>query len=337
MLRWMCAAISVVAIGSLQPAAAQDTTSLRVGDVYPAGHYIADALIKPWMSAVKERLGNRVDIQYFPAEQLGKGPQMLALTQQGVVDIGLIIPAFVPDKLPRSAVAELPGLFSDACHGTNAFWELATSGVLAQKDYAPNDIRVLIATVLPPYQIFLRTPIEGVDSFAGKKIYSTGGAKDLTVRRLKGVPTRMSTSEVYEAMSRGTIDGGLMAYGSAVAYRLPGLVKSATAGENFGSGVVTYGISRRKWEALPKEVREVLEETGKAVTAEACKTITKRADADIEKLKAGGVTLVTMPASDRPVIDRELAGVAEDWAKELDGRNLEGAAVLSAFKSALQH
>lgn len=337
MLRSLCAAIGLAALSGIQPVVAQEQMLLRVADVYPAGHYIADALIKPWMEAVKERLGARVDLQYFPAEQLGKGPQMLALTQQGVIDVGLIIPAFVPDKLPRSAVAELPGSYGTACEGTNAFWQLATSGILAEKEYGPNGIHVLIATVLPPYQIFLRSPIENAASFSGKKIYSTGGAKDLTVRRLGGVPTRMSTSEVYEAMSRGTIDGGLMAYGSALAYRLPGLVKSATAGENFGSGVVTYGISQRKWDSLPKDVREALDAAGRSVTQQACKAISARSDSDLEKLKAGGVGLVTLPASDRSVVDRELAGVADDWAKELDGRNLDGSSVLAAFKNALKH
>jgi TRAP-type C4-dicarboxylate transport system substrate-binding protein len=335
MLKSGCAA-ALVLMSGLAPAAAQDKTSLRVGDVYPAGHYIADALVKPWMADVKQALGDRIDIQYFPAEQLGKGPQMLSLTQQGVVDVGIIVPPFLPDKLPRSAVAELPGGFSTACEGTKAFWQLATSGILAEKEYTPNNVRVLLATVLPPYQIFLRNRIEGVKSFSGQKIYSTGGAKDLTVRKFGGVPTRMVTSEVHEAMSRGTIDGGLMAYGTALAYRLPGLVKYATAGENFGSGVITYGISLAKWNALPEDLRKVLDQTGEAATMRACETITKGVEAEIVRLKQGGVTLVELPASDREFVDRELAQVAREWAKELDARNLDGSAVLSAFTSALK-
>ena len=76
-------------------------------------------------------------------------------------------------------------------------------------------------------------------SFEGQKLYSTGGAKDLTLRKLGAVPTRMTTAEVYQSMSRGTIDGGVMSYATALAYRLQGIVKSATTDENFGSGVIT--------------------------------------------------------------------------------------------------
>lgn len=335
MLRLVCLT-ALALVGGMLPAAAQDKITLRVGDVYPVGHYIAEALIKPWMAEVKQKLGDKIELQYFPAEQLGKGAQMLSLTTQGVTDIGLIIPAFISEKFPRSSVAELPGSFTRACQGTTAFWSLVTTGILANKEYTPNGVRVLVATVLPPYQIFLRKPIEGVKSFAGQKIYSTGGAKDLTVRKLGGVPTRMATSEVYESISRGTIDGGLMAYGTAVAYRLPGLVKSGTTGENFGSGAITYTISLAKWKALPENVRKVFDQVGESVTRKACETITKGVEADMAKLKEGGVALVKLPASDRDTVDRALSGVAEEWAKDLDARNLDGTPVLAAFRNALK-
>ncbi|TAK35903.1 MAG: C4-dicarboxylate ABC transporter, partial [Lysobacteraceae bacterium] len=139
-----------------------------------------------------------------------------------------------------------------------------------------------------------------------------------------------------ESISRGTIDGGLMAYGTAVAYRLPGLVKSGTTGENFGSGAITYTISLAKWKALPENVRKVFDQVGESVTRKACETITKGVEADMAKLKEGGVALVKLPASDRDTVDRALSGVAEEWAKDLDARNLDGTPVLAAFRNALK-
>lgn len=322
-----------VALG--RPAAAE-TVTLRVGDVYPAGHYMAEALVENWMDTVKVKLGDQVDLQYFPASQLGKGPDLLSLTQSGVVDVGLIVPAFTPDKLPLSAVAELPGSFSAGCEGTRAFWSLATDGGLLDKEeFQPNGIHVLLALVLPPYQIFTRGKIEGVSSFAGQKFYSTGGAKDLTVRALGAVPVRMATAELYESLSRGTIDGGIMAYGTALAYKIPEFVHSATKGENFGAGVVTYGISLDRWNKLPETVRAAFDEAGKAATENACKTIDASVGEDMKKLEAAGVSLVAMPASDRDTIDAAMAKIGDEWAKELDGRGKPGSEVLKAFHAQL--
>jgi TRAP-type C4-dicarboxylate transport system substrate-binding protein len=326
----------VLVAAMARPAMAAETISLRVGDVYPVGHYMAKALVQVWMDAVKAKLGDQVDLQYFPASQLGKGPDLLSLTQSGVVDIGLIVPAFTPDKLPLSAVAELPGSFSAGCQGTQAFWALATRGGLLDKtEYQPNGIHVLLALVLPPYQMFERGKIDGLSSFSGKKFYSTGGAKDLTVRALGGVPVRMATSELYESLSRGTIDGGIMAYGTALAYKISEFVHSATKGENFGSGVVTYGISVARWNKLPEAVRTVFDAAGEAATRSACRTIDASVGEDMKKLEAAGVSLVAMPQSDRATIDSEMARIGDEWARELDGRGKPGSEVLAAFKAQL--
>jgi TRAP-type C4-dicarboxylate transport system substrate-binding protein len=183
--------------------------------------------------------------------------------------------------------------------------------------------------------MFVRDKIEGLASFSGKKFYSTGGAKDLTVRALGGVPVRMATADLYESLSRGTIDGGIMAYGTALAYKIPEFVHSATKSENFGSGVVTYGMSLERWNKLPESVRIAFDEAGKAASESACKTIDASVGEDMKKLEAAGVSLVAMPQSDRGTIDPAMAKIGEEWAKELDGRGKPGSEVLKAFQAQL--
>jgi TRAP-type C4-dicarboxylate transport system substrate-binding protein len=330
----LVSALLILVTGALATRA-EDRVTLRVADVYPVGHYIAEALVKPWMAQVKAKLGDRIDLQYFPSEQLGKGRELLKFTQTGVVDIGLVIPAFVPDQLPLSAVGELPGAFATACQGSAAFWPLARDGILAQKEFEPAGVRVLLAAVLPPYQIFSRRPLADLASFEGQKLYSTGGAKDLTLRKLGAVPTRMTTAEVYQSMSRGTIDGGVMSYATALAYRLQGIVKYATTDENFGSGVITYVISHERWAKLPPDVQKAMSEAGDALTKEACASFDQGVDADITTLKKGGVEMVHLPPADHAKIAREMATIGDEWAAELDGRGKPGKAVLEAFRAAL--
>ncbi len=319
------------------PALAQSSVSLRVGDVYPQGHYMAEALVKPWMEEVQARLGDRVSLSYFPASQLGKGPDFLSLTQSGVVDVGVIVPPLVPEKFPLSAVAELPGSFTEGCQGTRAFWKLAREGILRDEEFEPNGIHLLLALVLPPYQLFSTKPVSEIGGFEGQKLYATGGAKDLAVRAVRAVPIRVGTSELYESLSRGTIDGGLMGYGTALSYRATEYAKFATKGENFGSGVITYGISLDKWKSLPEDVRTAMDEAGEKATQAACAKIDASVPADMKKMEDGGVTLVALPDGDRAKVDGALAGVAKQWAEELDSRGRKGTAVLDAFRTQLAH
>src|SRR3546814_10459183 len=94
-------AISVgLAVGMSSVANAADTITLRVADSFPTGHYIPDALTKPFMEEVERKTNNAVKFEYYPGQQLGKAKDMLSLTRSGVADIAYVAPSFDSDKMP---------------------------------------------------------------------------------------------------------------------------------------------------------------------------------------------------------------------------------------------
>lgn len=334
-MRFPSSAALAVASSILAGVAGAQSLQFKVADVYPVGHFVAEALTKPWMQEVTERTKGAATFQYYPGEQLGKGKDLLQLTQSGVVDVGLVIPSFVSDKLPLSAVAELPGSFATSCQGTLAYWALAKDGLLRDVEWGPSGVRVLFAIVLPPYPIFAKQSLERLKGFEGLKIYSTGGAKDLTIRRLGAVPIRMGTPEVFESLTRGTIDGVLLSYSSTLAYKLPGLVKYGTVGENFGSGVITYTISEARFRQLPAAVQSAMVEAGDAGTRRACARVDQDVTKDMAKLRDAGVTLVRLSDADHKTVRDLAAGVNREWAADLDKRGKPASKVLDAFTRAL--
>ena len=217
---------------------------LRIADSFPeTGHYFSETAAKHFMETVKRATGGQVEFEHYPAEQMGKAKDLLSLTLSGVVDIGSVMPSYASEKLPLSAVAELPGGFATACQGTLAYWKLARDGVLAQKEYAPNGVRILFTLVSAPYQVLMRQPFDSIKALEGRKLRSTGASTDIAIRKLNAVPIRMAAPEIYDSLSRGTLDGVVVSYAAAVSYNLHTLTKAMTAGENFGSAVLTYSIS----------------------------------------------------------------------------------------------
>lgn len=332
----IAAALTATVAVSL-PATAQELT-LRVGDSFPTGHYIAESTTKPFMAEVTKRTNGKVAFEYFPAQQLGKAKDLMSLTVSGVADIGYVAPAFVSDKLPLSVVAELPENFDTSCKGTKAYWQLVRAGgALDKLEFAPNGLRVLFALVLPPYQIYMTKGQEltNLESFKGKKIRTTGGAKEIAVRKLGAVPIQIPTPEVREAASRGTIDGFLFPHSSIPPYDLARQASAATIGENFGSFIVTYAISTRKWQALPEDVRKVIGEVGEEIVAAGCAASDKQDVIAIDKIKESGVKMVTLPAADSKRLQSLMGEVSQEWAAGLDKRGLKGTEVLKAFQEAL--
>ena len=331
-------ACALFAAASLpHPAAAADPIKLRVADSFPAEHFLVRIMLKPWMEEVTRRTNGAVTFQHYPNQQLGKAADLLRLTQTGVVDIGYVAPSYASDKMPLSEVAQLPGQFDTVCPGTLAYWKSARTGELAKADYVPNRLHLLLTTVLPPYRAFTaRTAIAGVGDFSGLKLRTAGGAQDLTVRSLGGVPVRMAAPDTYESLSRGTMDGLLFPTESVLSYGLEKLVRQATDGVGFGSFVIAYSMGVDTWNRLPPEVRRAMDEAAEALEPKICQQVQDEEEVSKKKMQASGVTFTPLAPAVATALHGKLTGVAQDWAKGLDGRGKPGTTVLKEFDALLR-
>ena len=327
-----------VALGFGGAALAQTTTKIKIADSFPVGHYLPKYITTPMMEKLKANPAAKgIEFEYYPAEQMGKAKDFLSLVQSGVIDIAYVAPGFVSDKMPLSVVSELPLDFSGSCQATMAYWNLAKpGGLLDKKEFAPNGVRLLFTIVLPPYQIITRKPFANLKEIEGMKIRASGSAKELVIKKLKAIPVLMPTPDVYESLSRGTIDGVLFPFNSLAPYEIHKLSKTGTIGENFGTFVANWVISEKRFQSLPPAVQQDLTAMGEQLTKAACTQVEKDEAGDIEKVKAAGVKLTPLSAADKATVATVMQDVAKDWAETLDKRGKSGTEVLNAFKAGLK-
>lgn len=330
----LLAAAASLAVLSTQAKAAE---TLRVADSFPVGHYIAENMTKVWMDRVTELTNGEVKFEYYPAEQMGKSKDLMSLAQTGVLDIGYAGVSYLADKLPLSAVGELPEAFTKACVGTKAFWSIAKpGGVLDKAELAPQKVRMLFELVLPPYQVMTaEKEITGLDSLKGLKLRTTGGTKEIAVELLDATPVSIPAPETREALSRGTIDGVLFPHSSALPYGLAPELAYGTQDLNFGSFVASYVISEDRWQQLSPEVQSAMTKAAEEVISSACAAAEKFDGRDKQKMADEGVKFVSLPPEDVEKVNAKMATIGERWAKDLDGRGLPGSDVLKAFREAL--
>jgi TRAP-type C4-dicarboxylate transport system substrate-binding protein len=329
-------ALAVGMSGLLAPGegSAQQIT-LRVADHYPAGSASADMTAGHFMREVTRRTDGRVTFEYFPTEQLGRARDMLTLTLTGVTDIGFAAPAYVSDTLPLGGVVELPGTFLHPCDGTRAFYEMATDGILLEREYQPNGIRLLIALALPPYQVLTKDELRGLPDMAGKRLRTGGGAQDMSMEQVGAVPVRMAGPDIYESLHRGTLDGLVFPLPSLEQYSLEELLRYSTRGMNFGSFMSSYVISERRWNELPEDIREIMAEVGAETSMHACERMANDIEPAMERLAAAGIEFVDFSDEDRARIEELLAPVGEAWAEQMNRRGLPGTEVFETFVSKL--
>lgn len=330
---------ALVALAALATRAeAADKITLRLADSLPSGHVIHEMITKPFMEEVTRLTGGTVVFQHFPGEQLGKAKDLLTLTQTGVADIGYVVPSYASDKMPLTAVAELPGATPSTCAKMAAYWKLTREdGILYQREFKPNGVRPLIPFMLSTYQVVLSTKtISGQKEFSGLKIRSSGGAMDIMVRRTGAVPVRMPPPEIFESMQRGTIDAAMLPYQSVLSYDLTNLLKAGTTGVDFGTIALTYSIGENRWRQLPEPVKEALLQAAETVSKSGCAKIDAAEAKAVEQIKKAGMKLVSFSDADQKEFERIFGTVRADWAKDLDQRGKPGSAVLEAFTTAVR-
>jgi TRAP-type C4-dicarboxylate transport system substrate-binding protein len=328
------ACIPLALVAASASVSAQQIT-IRLGDNLPKTHFLARNGTSYFMEEVTKQTNGAVKFEYYPSEQLGKAKDMLQLVRAGVVDIGLVVPSYVSDRMPLSGVMDLPGSLSSSCEATMTFWSMVNGGWLAKQEYEPNGIRVVFAYVNPPYQLFFsKDNFRKLDDMKGMKIRSVGGALDITLRKLNAVPVRMTAPEVHESLSRGTVDGMVFPVPTVISYDMQKLIKVATIGENFGTVATSYVISEAKWKELPQSVRDVVMKVGEATTRRVCEMTDQDVITTYDKFKTEGINLVTLPASDKQRLQSEFKEIRQEWASFLDKRGKPGTKTVEAFDEA---
>lgn len=265
--------VVAVALGAgLVAASAQAEVKLTFADWQVPAASTTQRAAKVFMDKATELSNGEIQFEYFPAEQLGKGGEMLRLLQTGVADVAHVSPAYITDKFPLLTVSELPGMPLDSCALAKAVYDMAQpGGLLYESEFEPNGVRLLLAGNLGPYSILTtQKPIVTVADLAGLNIRTAGGPMEMTANELGANAIRMSGSETLPSLSRGTLDGLLWPIPLVEDWGLEGALTQMTPNLSMGSFVVTYSISDTVWQGLTESQQAALTEAGKFATEQYC-------------------------------------------------------------------
>jgi TRAP-type transport system periplasmic protein len=182
-------------------------TVLRWGEMLPTTHPQVQ-MVERIAKQVKEKTSGRVDIQSFPAGQLGSGKDMMEAVASGALTMTTDGAAALSSFLPQLSVVEAPYLWRDAAHMA----KVAKAPVFAQMNAELEKKRGMRMAAVTYY---------------GKRHLTTGtkvvkSAADVAGLKLRVPPvdtframveawgakaTPVNFNELYLALSQGAVDG----------------------------------------------------------------------------------------------------------------------------------
>jgi tripartite ATP-independent transporter DctP family solute receptor len=203
---WIGAALAGMAAGTL-PGRARAATTLRWASVLPINHPTV-AMMERVARQVREETGAAVEIQTFPAGQLGSSRDVVESTSSGAIQIVDEGAAQFGQFVPQFSILEAPYIWRDPQHVRRVL----ASPVLEEMNamlVAKRSMRVIGATYYGKRHVTSGSkPINTADDMKGFKLRIPEVDTFRAMAEAWGArPTPLNIGELYLALSQGAVDG----------------------------------------------------------------------------------------------------------------------------------
>jgi TRAP-type C4-dicarboxylate transport system substrate-binding protein len=274
-------------------------------DLYPG--------IQTFMDTVASASGGRLTCDMFDSGTLLGAEQLLPGLLLGVADVMFQTSSYVSSSYPILGAMELPFGAEDFAKQRRALDPDGPLLALVNTELAKQGVRVLGG--MPCTFEYLWTvgrPIRMPEDVRGLRIRVAGEIEGETVKALGGAPVFMGSSEVFEALEKGTIDGLMSYVGTVVSRDLQEIVRYGTRA-HFGAYTVDAYCRSDWYDEQPPDLRAALDAAGRALYRDGTEVMAgvherdylpAVTEAGVELLEPAGAELEAFRAAVAPVYGR---------------------------------
>ena len=307
----------LIVLGALEDAAAKEKVyTLKFQTLYSEGQNVFES-IKFFTGEIEKRTHGRVKFQVFPGSSLVPTRQMVSATNSGVLDACYVPPPYEQGLWPITGITGIYG----APKVTYKQWRTVHDQV---RDITNKEIDINVVVVSMPhilnYLLYSRNPLTGKpEDFNGMLIRSAGGPFNAAVKALGGAPVKIPAPEVYMALQKGTIDGGLNVYSRYVEGKLYEVAPYVVVlPKGFAISAQHYIVNKQVWNSLPADIQKIFFEVG----AEVVSFLNDRSAASDKKILAEtlpklGIKPIVMSEEENQILLQKLKPVWEQYIAKL--------------------
>jgi TRAP-type C4-dicarboxylate transport system substrate-binding protein len=291
-------------------ASAGDTYKIRYYTGMPPTHHFCVNDMAYFKEQVEKKTGGRVKVELYPAGQLFTFIQGIDAATMGGVEMGLTAVGHWAGYNPVFKFSDFFLLIEDIDH-----WMRARDSVnkVLQKLFAKQNVRILYYSAYGGNSLCGKKPIQNPADMKGLKIRGPVPGALASLSAWGASPTRIASSEVYDAMSKGAIDGIVTSWSFMNAQKLYE-VSDQYVGPFWWTVWVNF-INLDTWEAIPKDLQGVILEVAKDTEGKSLGWMQAYENKSLELLKSKGQVKILTP-EELKAWGVPLKPVYEDWVKE---------------------
>lgn len=286
-----------------------------------------------WSDEVFERTAGQLKIEVVGYPELGiSGEDVLELTENGTLSFAELPSAYTAGDLPAMDMKYLWGIYKD----NQTFYE-ATAAAIPDLDKLIEDrtgggVTVFQMWRVPENEIFFfsKEPIETLEDFHGLKVRSFGGALSDMIDGMGSEAQWVAFAEVYTALERGILDGGVTGANAAYGQRWYE-VADYMAGPLPLFTVENATFNPDVWNGLPADFQAILLEEGAKYELEFFRVTPILSSLGIPKLLDQGMIYTPFSEEIRTFLFEEVAlkKVVPQWVNRVGGPDTEAVALFN--------
>jgi len=296
----------VLMAGPVQAEKTFKLTCQNVNAMDHPGYMVLDQLIED----VKTLTDGKLVINQIPPGGMVKSPQTLSATGQGAIDMAITYGCYHGGDLPVGAASfALPGDPRDVWELYNFYYEDGALDFLREQ-YKTRNVYYLAPAVWPGYAMMSKKKVETLDDIKKLKVRASGTMAKMLHKVGVGT-TFIPFAEIYQAMSRGTIDATVS--GSHAENYLQNLqeVASYMVEPDFSSAqTMEILVNLDKWNAMPEKMQVAFKTAAQKASLHYTRIFMNMTKTATQDMKAEGCELVTL--SDQTMEDIRQASY-ETW------------------------
>ena len=184
-----------------------------------------------------------------------KAPAIYNGIVTGITDMGYSHVEYTPGRMPVTEACDMPLAYPSAWVGAqvvNDFYDK-----FRPKEW--DDVRMLWMNTSNPSIIISKKPVRKLEDFRGVTIRAPGRVGN-TIKALGGTPAPTPMMEVYDAISKGVIDGVNTPFETLRTFRFAEVVGYTTASWQVGNVYTFYlAMNKNSYKKLPPDIKEIFD------------------------------------------------------------------------------
>ncbi|WP_036217894.1 TRAP transporter substrate-binding protein [Marinospirillum minutulum] len=304
--------------------------TLRFSNIAGPTAFMTTDLFANYFKEIEERTNGKLKIKMYSGGTLVNAKDTFSAVQNGLVDMAWGVTSYTPGRFPETEVVEVPFYANNIYEASSGLWSLYEKNLLKGFD----DVYVFAIVSSGILRAHSTKPLKSFADLSGNRYRAAGPLVAKALKILDADPVALPVPSIAENLSKNVLTGSINDWNAVFTWGLADYVKWHLDA-SFGSSPVFITINKRKYEALPEDVRQVLNEMGGRNFIRYWSDSLGGENIRLrEKVASSAQDVITVPSEEEVMLLRtRLDPVIDEWAETVPKGQLIWSTYLEAIEA----